>query len=136
MQALENEGLIIRNRLRFIELRGDDESLESVQICGPIECISGIMVIVNKWLSTRRGTNNRPEVKGCSYSYHAYIHTQDNRPPIIRYDSAHWQGQLHRHTFDPLSGRETIDDITLEELPSLGDFIRQAVSLRRQFTNP
>ncbi len=128
MRRLENEGLVIADRVSFRETRNGD-ILERVNVEGSIFCVSDLVIVVDKWLALHRDENRRDLVKGYSYSYHAYI--RGSRQPVVRYDSTH--GPIHRHDFEPPSGIETITDVDLLDLPTLGDFIRDAIDLRAKW---
>jgi len=129
MQQLMNEGVVVRDRLTIHEV-SDGDRLVKVQIEGDIECKNDLMVSVNKWLDVRKSPHGRDEVKGCHYSYHTWI--RGPRQPILRYDCAHGEGVegLHRHYFDPSTGTGIQEPISLHELPTLEQFIREALALK------
>lgn len=112
IQTLYREGLIARDTLTFREIRAGGELLK-VQISGRIHLSTGAVLMVNKWLDTRRGRQNRLEVKGRHYSYHAWI--RGPRRDLFRYDDAH--GQLHRHVYDEIGREVRTEQLGLAELP-------------------
>lgn len=127
MQTLMDEGLVLRSRLSRIEIGG--KKLQKVQIRGRVECARDVVIVVDKWLEARYNHRNQCEVRGFSYSYEACLR---GGRQLVRYDSAHGLDRLHRHTYDPRTGKE-IDEqpIALGDLPSLSDFIREGVQASR-----
>lgn len=127
MDRLREEQLVIHDHVDFIEVRTHD--LAAVQIEGRLECAFDVVIAVDKWLEVRRGTRGRIEVRGSSYSYHAWVR---NGNYLLRYDSAHGLEDLHRHEYDPRSGAETsVTNISLSELPTLDSIVRAAVEQAR-----
>ena len=125
LHRLTDTGQVLRDRLSFREARAGKE-LRSVNIRGRIECASNVLVMVDKWLDVRRGRRGNYEVRGTSYSYHAWIR---GRGTLVRYDTAHGFQGLHRHLIDPETHVETRDEIALDDLPTLADFILEALDL-------
>lgn len=130
MTALTNEGLIVRDVLSFREIRAGNE-LILVRLTGFIECVGNVVIQVSKFLDVRRNSSNRYEVKGFRYLYHAYL--RRSRLTLIRYDDCHG-GALHRHCLDPETGDEIREAIGLDQLPTLADFVRQALSIAESVT--
>lgn len=124
IEALYREGLLVRDTLTFREIRTASEFVK-VQVRGRVQLTSGAVVVVNKWLDVRRGRQNRVEVRGRHYSYHAWA--RNPRRDLFRYDDAH--GQLHRHVYDQ-SGREIrVEPLDLDQLPRLDLLVREAARL-------
>jgi hypothetical protein len=117
---LTKGGEVTRDRLNFRETRAGHE-LVSVNITGRIECAAGVLIAVDKWLAVRRGKRGQYEVKGSSYSYHAW--EKGAGATLVRYDTAHGIEGLHRHRIDPETRAETRDEVSLDDLPTLADFI-------------
>jgi len=128
MDRLFGEQVVLHDHLDFIEIHG--EALDAVQIVGHVECSGGVILAVDKWLDVRRDAHGRSEVRGVSYSYHAW---RRNEHDLLRYDTAHGLDELHRHDFDPETGREIgVHRVPLEELPTLDGVIREAVALAQR----
>jgi hypothetical protein len=128
MSALAKEGVVLRDGLTFTETR-DHKELVAVQIRGYIECAGNLLVFVDKWLDVRRGKQRRYEVRGTSYSYHAWV--RGSGATLLRYDSAHGLDQLHRHRLIA-DGSEIVEPIHLGMLPTLTGFIREALDSATQ----
>jgi hypothetical protein len=126
IERLVKEGKVLRDVLSFIET-ADGQKLVTVNIRGRIECAGDVLVFVDKWLDVRRGRKNRYEVKGYSYSYHAWLRNTSRTP--LRYDTAHGFEGLHRHRFVPAEGREVAERISLDQLPTLTGFIEEALQI-------
>ena len=129
MDDLLNEGVVLHNGLSFREITDGQGELLQVQVHGTVSCDRSVVVVVEKWLDVRRDRRGHREVKGRSYSYGAY--SEKSGQPILRYDCHGWGGveQLHKHVFDPRSGRETRNEpIALDALPPLDGVIREAVA--------
>ena len=124
MKQLADEGLVEQDNLRFEEVRGDRRKLESVFIRGTVNCCNGVKIQVDKELEVSRDASGHLYVRGCDYAYHAWFTATGQE--ILRYDMAH-QSQLHVHLIDPTTHQEQITDIDIDQLPTLGDFIRIAI---------
>ena len=127
MAALLRWGAVLRDGLSFIETR-DGKELLQVRIHGRIECRDGVLVVVDKYLDVRRGRQQRYEVKGVLYAYQAWF--RDSERTIIRYDTAHGGiADIHCHRRNPSSGRLVREDMPIATLPTLTDFIIEALAL-------
>ena len=128
MRALIESGKVTRNRLSFVETRDDKRKQEllTVQVAGRIECAFDVLIVVDKWLEVRRGRHNRYEVRGHSYSYQAWLR---NSHELVRYDTSHGIERLHCHRLDPETKQTSITQIALEDLPTLTDFIEEALGI-------
>jgi hypothetical protein len=126
MRALENEGLALRCELTWTDIP-NRRHLELVHIDGRIACRDDVLISVDKWLGVRRAKAGVPEVKGFSYSYHAWL--RGSRELIVRYDCAHGLENLHRHWPDA-RGNERQRRIALDYLPTLDELVREAVEIR------
>lgn len=124
MRNLIDEGLVIQDHLVFEEVT-EGRRLIQVHIVGQIECSHDLIIAVDKWLDVTR-RRRQYVVQGSSYSYHAWLRHSRH---ILRYDSAHGLERLHRHQFDFETGDEQVSQIQIDELPSLDEFIREALSL-------
>lgn len=124
MDRLADFGTILDDRLTITREVDEAGELRAVHVEGTVTCTDGVAVDVDKWLEARRNHRGQPEVKGYSYSYHARIGAR----PLLRYDSHHGLHRLHCHVFDPSTG-ELIREapVSLNELPTLADFIEGAV---------
>jgi hypothetical protein len=131
MDRLEREGLIEANHLVITSTTGLDGSLIEVGITGLVECVSDITIGVDKFLEVRRLPTGVQQVRGKEYRYHARHRKLERN--LIRYDTAHGLDDLHVHIYDLVTGEMTsIPRIPKALLPTLGDFIRQAVELGRE----
>ena len=126
MEILYNEGLVIDGGFDFLEY---GQPMQGVRIRGRIRCKFGLTIEIDKQLEVDSSTR----VRGFDYSYHAWI--EETGQPILRYDSAHGLPDLHRHEFNLTTGQETRTPITLDGLPTLDGFIRQAVALAERIAD-
>jgi hypothetical protein len=126
MDRLYDEALISRDTLSWMESFNDD-ALALVQLGGRIEAVDGILVKIKKRMAVRVAPNHQLEVKTEAWEYHAWI--RRTKRYLVRYDNAH--GELHRHSFDLLTGHESQGAIAVEDLPTLDEVIREAIDLRR-----
>lgn len=124
MGRLMAEGLVQRHGLSRIEIR-ERKRILKVQIRGRVECTRDVLVIVDKWLEARYNRRGQCEVRGFSYSYQACLRDEKQ---LLRYDSAHGLGELHRHEYDLVTGEESdLRLIALDDLPPLDEVIREAL---------
>ena len=126
MAGLSAEAKVLHNGLSTTETRRRQE-LVSVNIKGRIECASDVLILVDKWLEVRRGAQGHYEVKGYSYSYHAWLRA--TATTLIRYDSSHGLDRLHRHSLDLATSQQIQEPIPLDDLPTLTAFIEEALSI-------
>lgn len=126
LRQLEDEGTIVNNQLTTLEIP-NRPNLETVNITGRIVCAQSVLIAVDKWLEARRNEGGHIEVKGYSYTYHAWI---SGEPAIVRYDSSHGIDDIHRHYVDPSTGKDYPEPIPLSDLPTLNEFILEALALR------
>lgn len=127
MTALLKTGAVLRDRLSFVET-ADGRELVQVRVFGRIECRDGVVIYVDKYLDVRRGRQRRYEIRGARYSYQAWF--RDPEQTIIRYDTAHGGLKgIHCHRRNPSSGRLVRQAITLEQLPTLSDFIEEVLGI-------
>ena len=131
MARFQREGLVLQDRLAFVEsYKGN--ALQAVNLRGRIVCCEDVIIKVDKWLDMRRAPHKPTEVKGSDYVYHAWL--RGRKQYLIRYCS-HTLEDLHCHHYDLETGEETErNPITLNELPTLGDFIPYAIELGRAAT--
>jgi len=107
-----------------VELTAPDR----VTIAGRIRCQHGLFVDVRKVLEL----NDRQQVRGLAYKYHAGIVGSDPRP-IFRYDNAHTYAReghpdaFHRHRYDHRSWQEIAPPewIGDEQWPTLAEAIEE-----------
>jgi hypothetical protein len=78
-------------------------------------------------LAVRRSQRGRYEVRGISYSYHAWL--RESELDLLRYDTSHGMGELHRHFFDDQGREVEVRPIVLADLPTLTGVIEEAVGL-------
>ncbi len=130
LRRLQDEGLVLRDGLSFYESVDGSGKLALVTIRGRVACCDDVAIRVDKKLKVRRGQSNRLEVVTNSYQYHAWVRQRLGTPrrDLIRYDNsrAH-DSRLHRHVFTRRG--EQVEPVTLAEMPTLGEFIRQAVKM-------
>jgi hypothetical protein len=130
VERLISNGSILRRGLSFVESYASD-NLVAVNVVGTLVCAEDVLIKVDKWLAVRRNRRRRYEVKGSDYVYHARSGRRGIN--LIRYCSAHGMDDLHCHLFDLRTGNETgRPNIGLNDLPTLGDFIPQAIALGRE----
>ncbi|MGE0227993.1 MAG: hypothetical protein AB7I38_05430 [Dehalococcoidia bacterium] len=131
-------GYIVAERLSWDGVTSHGRLVE-VHIHGRFECVEGVEINVDKLLAVSRGRGPQ-RVQGKSYRYWAWQKDGLSEVDLIGYDcSPHFEGPhtpdgldcLHRHTFHPLTGKETIEKIPLDELPNLHSLIPYAVELGR-----
>jgi hypothetical protein len=109
----------------------EGENLVTVNVLGTLVCAEDVLIKVDKRLAVRRNRRRQYEVKGSDYVYHARSRRRGLN--LIRYCSAHGMDDLHCHLFDLQTGNEiSRPNIGLEHLPTLGDFIPQAIALGRE----
>ena len=132
MRDLETEGVVLSDTLNREEVRNRSGVLEAVEMRGRIQCAGGLTVNVEKVLEARARPDGRPEVRGFSYRYHAWCEYEGVQRDLNRYDSAHGGlDGLHRHVFDPRTGRaRQRDPIPLADLPTLDQVLIEAVEWR------
>lgn len=127
MDGLLNEGVVLHDGISFRESKVRNKVIK-VRMSGRVRCARGVLAVVDKWLDVRRNAGGHLEVKGESYSYHAYLPASGRQ--ILRYDchGTHVT-QLHKHTYNPKTGAEIdAEPIALNQLPPLDEFIRDAVN--------
>ena len=133
MRHLEASGVVLDSRLSVEEIR-ERRTLVAVEIRGRVRCADGVTVEVDKTLQARARPDGRSEVLGIHYSYHAWWERAGVARDLLRYDSAPHPGfdGLHRHVFDPATGREVVvDAVERAALPTLDQVITSAVEWRR-----
>jgi hypothetical protein len=114
-------------------LAGDfvlEENLEFVDVgkgylglVGRISCAGSIEISVKKLLLILSGEGSAAVVQNVYYSYSAVIRGLGT---ILRYDSPHLHRPMHHcHRYEVLNGDRDgrIDDVSLEEWPTLGEMI-------------
>lgn len=122
---LEREGIVVARELSFFETAFQGR-LAAVTLRGEIAVASGGELHVDTALSVV--ASSPPVVQGRRYRYHGLVRWgPDDVQDLFRYDNSHGDtSTLHRHCFD-VEGREIdVVPVTLEELPSLAEAIRQA----------
>jgi hypothetical protein len=134
MERLMDEGLVERDGLSFYESVDRAGETVLVTIRGRLACLNDVVIRVDKKLETRRGRSNRLEVRTRFYQYHAWVRSRPGQPrrDLIRYDnSGEHSGRLHRHDFD-VAGRPLEPEyITVEQMPTLDEFVRHAIDMAR-----
>lgn len=127
-----DEGLVERNGLSFYESVDRSGETVLVTIRGRLVCVNHVVIRIDKKLETRRSRANRLEVRTRFYQYHAWVRSHPGQPrrDLIRYDnSGEHSGRLHRHEFDAEGRPHEPEYITLEQMPTLDEFIRHAMHL-------
>lgn len=95
MTTLYDEGLVVRDTLKFIDVR-DGNLLREVNLMGRVQTTSGAILTVNKWLIAEDREGSR-RVRTREYDYHAYVREPAPRRDIFRYDNCHGDvDTLHR----------------------------------------
>ena len=134
MHDLATEGVVLSDGINVEEIRDRRGVLEAVEMRGRVRCAHGVTVNVEKVLEARTRPDGRPEVLGLSYSYHAWFEHEGSQRDLLRYDSAHGGlDRLHRHVFDPRTGRELLRErIAVADLPTLDQVLIEAAGWRRE----
>lgn len=122
MRDLEDRGIVRANKISFHEVRDRRGRLRQVRVSGRVDC-EEVLVKVDKWLDVRRRKDAR------DYDYHVML--AGTNQSLLRYDNAHGPATFHRHRFNPHSGRDRIEPITRDELPTLDHVIVEAVEAGR-----
>ena len=124
MDALVEEGVVVRDTLTFRENRDAAGRLVEVNLRGRIETANGGVLVVNKWLDVRHAP--RAEVRTHEYAYHAFVRAAPRRRDLFRYDNCHGGLEtLHRHAFGPDGNPTGIEPVAHDELPPLDQIIRE-----------
>jgi hypothetical protein len=127
MNRLEDSGTVLSHSLIFTQFNAENGQPKTVHLAGQIDCANGVALDVNKWLAVRRSRRGRYEVRGVSYSYHAWL--RESELDLLRYDTSHGMGELHRHFFDDQGREVEVRPIVLADLPTLTGVIEEAVGL-------
>lgn len=129
MDALRDEGIVLREALSFIETY-DRRELLAVTLRGRLFCAGDVVMRIEKRMAVRRGAQRRYEVRTVAYQYHAWLRSRPDRPrrDLIRIDTNPHRPSVHAHLFDD-SGREWASpDLGLEDMPTLDAFVRHVVA--------
>ena len=131
MERLRREAMVVRDSLSFRELADVSGRMASVQLLGALTCAYAVRIRVDKKMLVRRNVQNRVEVRTQFYQYHAYAMARADQPRrnLSRIDNAHGEGNLHRHVFDRNGVEVAREDILLEDMPTLDEFIRDVIRL-------
>jgi hypothetical protein len=132
MRSLAKEGLVVRESTSFEELLDGDGRIGAVIVRVRVSCREAILTRIQQQLDVRRNRHNRLEVRGRFYQYHAWLHQRPGHPrrDLLRYDNAHG-AELHRHTFDRASHQRLIESVARADMPTIAEFIREAIALAR-----
>lgn len=137
MDRLRDEGVVERDTLSFHESEDAEGELALVVLRGRVICSGEVVIRVDKKLMVKRDSHNRWVVKTRFYQYHAWRRNRAGRGrrDLLRIDNAH-RARLHRHIFDSAGVETEVVDFELEQMPSLDEFIREAVELASNPTAP
>ena len=125
MNALFDEGVVVRDTQRFRENITADGRMTEVNLRGRVYTASGAVLVVNKWLEVRYRA--RVEVRTHEYAYHAFVRSLPRRRDLFRYDNCHGGlDTLHRHHFGPDGEPQGSEPIAHHQLPWLSEIIREA----------
>ena len=125
MNALFDEGVVVRDTQRFRDNTTTDGRLTEVNLRGRVYTASGAVLVVNKWLEVRYRA--RVEVRTHEYAYHAFVRSLPRRRDLFRYDNCHGGlDTLHRHRFGSDGEPQGLEPIPHHRLPWLSEIIREA----------
>ena len=125
MNALFDEGVVVRDTQRFRENTTADGRLTEVNLRGRVYTASGAVLVVNKWLEVRHRA--RAEVRTHEYAYHAFVRSLPRRRDLFRYDHCHGGLEtLHCHRYESPGATARLEPVAHDELPWLSEIIREA----------
>ena len=114
--GLKRNSFVLADNTDFTDARSDGV----VELTGTIECVSNIVIQVDKYMSVRR-RRGRLEVRTFSYRYHALI--RGTGVSIIRYDNSHGEDDFDRHIYDLETGVQTLTKLERGQFPVLTEII-------------
>jgi len=90
----------------------------------------GLVVEVAKELAIQTGPRNQEEVRGLSYTYHAYVPGTGN---LLRYDNSHSFDEFHRHEYIfPTRDQQPLQVLTREEFPTLIEVLDEVQAMAQR----
>ena len=131
-EVLAAHPFVVADRTRFIPIPG---SPDLIRCFGLIVCQGGVEIDVDKRLNVR-SVNNRTQVRGFKYRYHARIRERGSGRNVLRYDSghAHTPDVYHRHEYDSETGHDRLTTLTREEFPVLSEMVDELAEMFPQAT--
>lgn len=129
MDRLRDEGLVARDSLSFYESEDAAGELVLVVLRGRLVCSFDVLIRADKKMLVMRDAHNRYMVRTRFYQYHAMVRGRAGQPrrDLSRIDNAH-EGHLHRHLFDGAGAELETVELELDAMPTLDQFVRDAVS--------
>ncbi len=126
-EVLAAHPFVIADRTQFVPVAN---RLGRMRCMGLIACRGGIEIEVDKHLAVR-SVDNRTQVRGFKYRYHARIRERGSARNALRYDSghAHTPDVYHRHEYDPETGHDRLTTMTREEFPVLREMVDELAEM-------
>lgn len=126
-EVLAAHPFVVAGRTQFIPVPGSPDLIRCI---GLIVCREGIEIDVDKRLVVRN-VDNRTQVRGFKYRYHARIRERGSGRNVLRYDSghAHTPDVYHRHEYHPTTGHDRLSTLTREEFPVLGEIVDEPAAM-------
>ena len=129
-EVLANHPFIVKDRTQFVAIPGSPDRIRCI---GLLLCRSGIEIEVDKRLNVRT-IDNRLQVRGSGYRYHARIRGRGfgrSGQNVLRYDSghAHTPGVYHRHRYDLETGEDRLTTLGREEFPVLSEMVDELAAM-------
>ncbi|MDE2903582.1 MAG: hypothetical protein OXP73_11205 [Chloroflexota bacterium] len=126
-EVLANHPFVVSDRTQFIEISG---SGSRIRCSGLIVCRRDIEIEVDKRLDVRT-VDNRVQVRGARYRYHARVLDGQAGRNVLRYDSGHSHspGVYHRHEYDLATGEDRLTTLSREEFPVLGEMVDELAAM-------
>lgn len=126
MEVLYREGIVEDDDLTFTLSFDPTGQVVKVKLEGQAVCAYGARVRVLKWMDVRPRGDDRIEVLSTFYQYHAWrpARGRQREQALLRCDQSH--GEPHRHRFDSVGRQMGCEPLTLDTMPRLDAFIREA----------
>jgi hypothetical protein len=120
MAKLSREGFVIEDRRAFTFLPS------IILLQGPIICLDGITLDVDKQITILDGRGMTARVQTTGFRYQAWGRGVHN---ILRYESAHeHRPTAHKHLYNTFGDGREMDVVDVEDeddIPTLGEVLRE-----------
>jgi len=126
-EVLAAHPFVVVDRTQFAPVADRPDRMRCL---GLVVCRGGIEIEVDKHLAVR-GFDNRVQVRGFKYRYHARIRERGSGRNVLRYDSghAHTPDVYHRHEYHPKTGHDRLTTLTREEFPVLSEIVDELAEM-------